>query len=343
MGPSSICLVALLSLLIPAHSAPDPTLDTHWQLWVKTHQKSYKDGEEERARRTIWEETLKFITVHNLEYSLGLHTYEVGMNHLGDMTGEEVAATMTGYTDSGDSLDNVVHVPKEILEALPPASKDWRTKGCVTPVRSQGSCGSCYAFGAVGALECQWKRKTGRLVTFSPQELVDCSYTVGNNGCKGGGSNASFTYMKKYGVMEESAYPYTGKEAQCKKEKPSNVGVVKQFYRLPTGNEVLLKKAVGTVGPVYVAIDSSRQGFRMYKSGVYYDPYCSTTSLSHVVLIVGYSKENGQYYWLVKNSFRTHGVQSMGQHVPKGKWKLEEEGPCEEPERLNIWLNVRGV
>ncbi|XP_031747652.1 cathepsin S-like [Xenopus tropicalis] len=229
MGPSSICLVALLSLLIPAHSAPDPTLDTHWQLWVKTHQKSYKDAEEERARRTIWEETLKFITVHNLEYSLGLHTYEVGMNHLGDMTGEEVAATMTGYIDSGDSLDNVVHVPKEILEALPPASIDWRTKDCVTPVRNQ--------------------------------------------------------------------------EAQCKRKKRSNTGVVMNFHKIPAGNETLLKNAVGTVGPVSVAIDSSHQGFRMHKSaGIYYDPYC-TTNVDHAVLVVGYGTENGKDYWLVKNSW----------------------------------------
>ncbi|KAE8588054.1 hypothetical protein XENTR_v10022313 [Xenopus tropicalis] len=302
MGPSSICLVALLSLLIPAHSAPDPTLDTHWQLWVKTHQKSYKDTEEERARRTIWEETLKFITAHNLEYSLGLHTYEVGMNHLGDMTGEEVAATMTGYTDSGDSLDNVVHVPKQILEALPPASIDWRTKGCVTPVRNQGKCGSCYAFSAVGALECQWKNKTRSLVTFSPQELVDCSYTEGNNGCKGGSLNASFTYMMKNGVMEDSAYKYTEKEEPCKKKKPSNTGVVKDFYTLPAGNETALKNAVGIDGPVSVVIDSSGQGFRMYNSGVYYDPYC-TTNLDHSVLVVGYGTDNGNDYWLIKNSW----------------------------------------
>eukprot|EP00079_Xenopus_tropicalis_P038196 XP_017951967.1 PREDICTED: cathepsin S-like [Xenopus tropicalis] len=302
MGPSSICLVALLSLLIPAHSAPDPTLDTHWQLWVKTHQKTYKDAEEERARRTIWEETLKFITVHNLEYSLGLHTYEVGMNHLGDMTGEEVAATMTGYTGSRDSLANMTEVPKEILEAQTPASIDWRTQGCVTSVKNQGSCGSCYAFGTVGALECQWKKKMGTLVSFSPQELVDCSYTEGNNGCKGGYLQASFRYMKKYGIMEESSYPYTAKEGRCKKDKPSNVGVVKTFYVVPAGKELLLMKVLGTVGPVSVAIDCSREGFRMYKSGVYYDPYC-TTKVDHAVLVVGYGTDNGKDYWLVKNSW----------------------------------------
>ncbi|XP_031747047.1 cathepsin S-like [Xenopus tropicalis] len=248
MGPSSICLVALLSLLIPAHSAPDPTLDTHWQLWVKTHQKSYKDAEEERARRTIWEETLKFITVHNLEYSLGLHTYEVGMNHLGDM----------------------------------------------------GTCGSCYAFSAVGALECQWKKKKGRLVSFSPQELVDCS---NNNGCNGGGIGLAFTYMKKYGVMEESAYPYTGKKGPCRKKQPGNIGVVKAIHDLEKGNENILMNTVGTIGPVSVAISACSKKFHLFKSGVYYNSDCFPGNVDHAVLVVGYGTENGKDYWLVKNSW----------------------------------------
>ncbi|OCT66461.1 cathepsin S isoform X1 [Xenopus laevis] len=301
-GPSIIFLVTLFSLLIPTHSAPDPTLDTHWQLWVKTHQKNYKDAEEERARRTIWEETMTFITVHNLEYSLGLHTYEVGMNHLGDMTGEEVEATMTGYTSSDDSLANMTRVPKKLLEAQPPASIDWRTKGCVTSVRRQRKCGSCYAFSAVGALECQWKKKKGTLVTFSPQELVDCSYSEGNKGCKGGSIRSSFTYMKKSGVMEDFNYPYTGKEEKCKKKKPSKTGVIKDFHSVPARDEILLMKVVGTVGPVSVAINCSSKGFRMYKSGVFYDPSCTSTT-NHNVLAIGYGRENGMDYWLVKNSW----------------------------------------
>ncbi|OCT69029.1 cathepsin S [Xenopus laevis] len=302
MGPSTIFLLSLFSLLIPAQSAPDPTLDSNWQLWVKTHQKTYKDAEEEGARRIIWEEKLKYITVHNLEYSLGLHTYEVGMNHLGDMTGEEVAATMTGYTGSDLSLANVIQVPKELLKAQPPASMDWRTQECVTPVKCQGSCKSCYAFSTVGALECQWKLKTGRLLTFSSQELVDCSDPEGNVGCYGGRLNSSFTYMKENGLMEETAYPYTERKAQCKRIKPSNSGKVKNFYKITTGNENHLRIIVGTVGPVSVAIYANHTGFHDYKSGVYYDPYC-TTKQDHAVLVVGYGTEKGMDYWLVKNSW----------------------------------------
>ncbi|NWT07528.1 CATS protein, partial [Mionectes macconnelli] len=43
--------------------------------------------EEDSLRRATWEKNLRLVTLHNLEHSLGIHSYTLGMNHLGDMVG----------------------------------------------------------------------------------------------------------------------------------------------------------------------------------------------------------------------------------------------------------------
>ncbi|KAM4690474.1 cathepsin S-like [Rhinophrynus dorsalis] len=303
MDSPCTCLVVLLALLMSAHCAPDPKLDNHWKLWVNKHQKSYKNPEEEITRRAIWEETLNFITVHNLEYSLGLQSYEVGMNHLGDMTGEEVSTMMAGDIEPNDSMFNFTEAPTELFNTEVPYSIDWRTKNCVTKVKDQGQCGSCWAFGSIGSLECQVKKKTGKLVSLSEQNLVDCSASYGNNGCNGGYTYRAFKYIRDHGIEKTSTYPYKAKEGQCHAKSNNIYACCSGYTVLPKGDESKLKQAVGSVGPITVSIDASREGFRMYKRGVYTDKFCSSTKLGHAVLVIGYGVQSDIAYWLVKNSW----------------------------------------
>uniref|UniRef100_A0A8C7NCI4 Cathepsin S n=1 Tax=Oncorhynchus mykiss TaxID=8022 RepID=A0A8C7NCI4_ONCMY len=69
----------------------DPMLEQHWQMWKKTHNKNYQTEVEELGRREVWERNLQLISLHNLEASMDMHTYDLGMNHMGDMTQEEIS------------------------------------------------------------------------------------------------------------------------------------------------------------------------------------------------------------------------------------------------------------
>merc|ERR1712014_522694 len=96
---------------------------------------------------------------------------------------------------------------------------DWD----VTPVKNQGSCGSCWAFGTMGAIEHGHKLKTGQTANLAEQQLVDCDKT--SNGCSGGMTTTAFNYLSGKTIYTTSSYPYTARDGTCKTGSDSGVRI----------------------------------------------------------------------------------------------------------------------
>jgi len=302
--------IALCLLFACVYSAPtfDAQLDAPWALYKRTFEKQYASTEEEVTRRAAWEANIDIIRKHNLEADLGLHTYTLGMNKYGDLTNEEFNRQMNTFNANLRKEDSTLdrHTFRAPANFELPDSVDWRTKGYVTPIKDQAQCGSCWAFSATGSLEGQHFAKTGQLVSLSEQNLVDCSQKQGNMGCNGGLMDYAFQYIKvNMGIDTEASYQYQARTLQCR-FNPNTVGATDTgFTDIPSRDENSLQSAIATVGPISVAIDAAHSSFQLYRSGVYNEPACSQTQLDHGVLAVGYDSQNGQDYYIVKNSWGT--------------------------------------
>jgi len=265
--------------------------------WMREFNKSY-DQKEFRTRYATWKANYMYIEAFNKREG---NTFTLGMNQFGDLSVEEFRGLYMGYRNL---------VPREpyhgaVLHPELPPSVDWRTKGVVTGIKDQGQCGSCWAFSATGSLEGAHAFNTGKLVSLSEQNLVDCSTNQGNMGCNGGLMDYAFKYViANEGLDTEASYPYHASDGTCVYNKANCGTMLKAYQDVPSESEPALQTAIANVGPVSVAIDASHSSFQFYKSGVYYEPGCSSVRLDHGVLAVGYdTSSNGGDYYIVKNSW----------------------------------------
>ena len=273
-------------------------------------------------------EALKVFTRHTL--AIQKHnsqpnvTYHLAHNRYSYISNEQFRKTFTPLKMASHK-DRLVKPSQQPTKINLPSSVDWRGRGAVTPVKNQQQCGSCWAFSTTGAVEAAYFLKTGNLTSFSEQELVSCDKT--DMGCNGGQMDNAFSWIQQQGgLCSELDYPYhsgNGNTTSCKKMcKPIKGSEVTSHVDV-NSTEIGLKTAL-SIQPVSIAIEADGLDFQLYHSGVY-TAECGT-NLDHGVLAVGYGTEDGQDYWLVKNSWGT----SWGQagYIKLARGKSQTGGQC---------------
>merc|ERR1711931_515156 len=253
-------------------------LDSHWETFKKAYNKQYDDIQEV-TRRSVWEKNLLLIHEHNLLHDEGVHGFSTGINEYSDLTFDEYKTQLLGYKQSNTSSRGATFLPPNNIRV--PDMVDWRKEGYVTPVKNQLQCGSCWAFSTTRSLEGQHFKKTGKLVSLSEQNLVDCSKKEGNKGCKGGLMDNGFKYViKNKGIDTEDSYPYTGRDGMFCKFKKADIGATEtSFVDVKRASEEALAQAVAEIGPISVAMDAGHQSFQHYRTGIYKEPKCSSIRL----------------------------------------------------------------
>jgi len=284
--------------------------------WKSEHQKGYGASAEESFRLQVFYENYKKINGLNAK---GGATF--ALNHFADLSIGEFKNGFMGYKHSEGPRENV----KSLKGSEVPERVDWQAMGATNTPEQQDKCGGCYSFSTTGGLEALNFIKTGELLSFSKQQIIDCSVKYGNNGCHGGNFEPTYRYTAEHGLVPETQYPYMNSDAaSCNKSlEAQGVKYNSAYVNVPYGSNDELMSALSRQ-PVSVAVDADDLQF--YKGGVFVND-CDT-GLNHAILAVGYGvdKETGQSFYKIKNSWGANWGE--GGFVRVERTNIDGKGKC---------------
>lgn len=307
-----------------------------FEAWAIKFGREYESAEKKAERMLVWVENHVTIEAHNSKEPKP--SFTLGHNDFSDLTHEdfrrrfrlgefapplerrEGALKFAAHADADAVKDSslrgtVIATERQLTETEWPWSKkkkaaikydegedhiDWTKEGVIGPIRNQGSCGACWAFSAIGAIESAMainklnasknpsdsslvsdSTQTGLVSPLSEQNLIDCDRTY-EKGCDGGLMETAFQEEELLGgICSEADYPYITAQGTCASDMCTVVpcSQVRDYVDVEPQSSGALKDALKT-NPVSIAITASNMMFQFYAEGILETDNCATTSAS---------------------------------------------------------------
>ncbi len=195
---------------------------------------------------------------------------------------------------------------------------DWRYrhgKNWMTPVNYHNNCGACWAFASISAIEAYANLYYNNLINLdlSEEEIISC---ISQNGCSGGTEFSAFNYIKNYGVVSESCFPFEDSVLDCtlKCDNPDERIFIQGHRYIPINEDSVkhhLMKCPLTIAIGEWGHSMALVGYKTIEIGdkIYFGNYLGNNSSPDYVVINSSDHQNiiGRTAWLMKNSWQPWG------------------------------------
>jgi len=288
-----------------------PSQKQLWEQYKKDHNREYRLSEE-NIRFSNFVQNLKRADELHSQSNDGDGARNFGITRFFDMSDTEFKSFLNTKFPSPEELSEVP-VWGNLGSCIPSyETVNWAGQ-VTTPIKDQGSCGSCWAFAAVEQVESDIMINFGMNYTYelSEEQLMDCARTPDTiqRGCAGGNPYYAFKYMLANYIEPDSTYPYSSykssKAKKCNYQANEGVAGLHTYYRLPQ-DEGCMAKYVQDYGPITIGVNADAWLFyNPSKTGdsIMTAEACGTGPINHAVQIVGVSIPGN--YWIVRNTWGT--------------------------------------
>jgi len=257
-------------------------------------------------------QVVKLSTLQSIKSNASWEPYPIHENPFKNYTKQDLSKILGAeLTWDKQNIMMLVDADDHNLTSSVPESFDSRTQWpeCITPIRNQEHCGSCWAFSAATALsDRHCIASNGKTkVVLSPQFMVSCDKK--NMACQGGMLDKTWNFLETTGTVSDKCMGYKsgdGKNVPTCPSKCDDASAMVSYKAVKGSSKPLtcalqMQNDIMSNGPVQTGF-MVYEDFMHYKSGVY--KYTSGKNLGgHAVRVVGWGKENDVSYWIVANSW----------------------------------------